>query len=94
MIDMPPNYITMGALIVLGIVIGLIFSPLGSAITVVILLLLGVAGLFAAVWQHQIAQESLLLLMAAGPVAGIVFVTAVVTSASLAEVKKKGGRRK
>jgi hypothetical protein len=84
---MSENTITVGAIILAGVLIGLFFSPTASGVVVISLLVLGVIGLIGAVFLNLIQQEWLYLLMAAIPVAGIVLAAAISSSLAIRGVK-------
>jgi hypothetical protein len=77
---MSSNVITIGSIILAGVVIGLFFSPTASGVVVISLLVLGVIGLIGSVMLNLIQAEWLYLLMAALPVAGIMMVAAISSS--------------
>jgi hypothetical protein len=77
---MSSNAITIGSIILAGVVIGLFFSPTASGVVVISLLVLGVIGLIGSVMLNLIQAEWLYLLMAALPVAGIMMVAAISSS--------------
>jgi hypothetical protein len=84
---MSSNAITIGSIILAGVIIGMFFSPTASGVVVISLLVLGVIGLIGSVMLNLIQAEWLYLLMAALPIAGIMMVAAISSSLVVSGVK-------